>query len=73
MATMRAIRVTASLSFALAGLISAPVAIAGQYHVYACHTPSREAAPADGWSASGAGAYDPRFRSDLWVFILKTL
>ena len=55
---MRVIRVTASLSFALAGLISAPVATAAQYQVYACRTPSGEAALADGWSASGAGAYD---------------
>jgi hypothetical protein len=47
-----------AMSVILAGLISAPPANAGQFHVYACRTPSGEAAPADGWSASGAGAYD---------------
>ncbi len=29
---------------------------AGQYHVYACRTPSGESAPADGWSGSTTGA-----------------
>jgi len=42
-----------SLSFALAAS-----AVAGDYHVYACRTPAGEPAPADGWSGSGAGAYD---------------
>ena len=32
------------------------VAQAGQYHVYACRTPSGESAPADGWSGSKVGA-----------------
>jgi hypothetical protein len=48
----------ASLSFVFAALIWVPAATAGTYHVYACRTPSGEAAPADGWSGSGAGAYD---------------
>jgi hypothetical protein len=29
---------------------------AGQYHVYACRTPSGESAPTDGWSGSTTGA-----------------
>lgn len=29
-------------------------ALAGQYHVYSCRTPSGESAPADGWSGSTA-------------------
>lgn len=32
------------------------VAQAGQYHVYACRTPSGGSAPADGWSGSKVGA-----------------
>ena len=42
----------------LAGLALAAVAAdaqAGDYHVYACRTPSGESAPADGWSGSVAG------------------
>jgi hypothetical protein len=50
--------VLVALDFALAGLISAPVATAGQYHVYACRTPSGEAAPADGWSGEKVGPSD---------------
>ncbi len=42
----------------LAGLALASSASAGAYHVYSCRTPSGESAPADGWSGSGAGAYD---------------
>jgi hypothetical protein len=38
-----------ALGLGLAGLASAPVASAGEYHVYACRTPSGEVAPADGW------------------------
>jgi hypothetical protein len=34
--------------------IRAPIAQAGQYHVYSCRTPTGEAAPADGWSGSVA-------------------
>jgi hypothetical protein len=36
-------------SVALAALVS--VAWAGEYHVYACRTPSGQVAPTDGWSA----------------------
>jgi hypothetical protein len=32
-------------------------AVAGEYHVYSCRTPSGESAPADGWSGSKAGTY----------------
>lgn len=40
----------------VAVLLATPAgARAGQYHVYSCRTPSGEAAPADGWSASSAG------------------
>lgn len=52
------VKKTAFLSFAAAVLSWAPVATAGEYHVYACRTPAGEPAPADGWSASSAGAYD---------------
>jgi hypothetical protein len=55
-ATRLAVLVVASVISA--GLVSAPGATAGEYHVYACRTPSGEAAPADGWSPSSAGAYD---------------
>jgi hypothetical protein len=48
----------AAVVVSLVGLMWAPVAMAGQYHVYACRTPSGEAAPADRWSPSSAGAYD---------------
>jgi hypothetical protein len=34
----------------LAGGVSTPSALAGQYHVYSCRTPSGEVAPVDGWS-----------------------
>src|SRR5438552_3223801 len=39
---------------------AAPVARAGQYHVYGCRTPAGQPAPADGWSGSVApgGAFD---------------
>lgn len=44
----------------LVSLAVAPGARAGEYHVYACRTPSGESAPVDGWSGSVApgGAYD---------------
>jgi hypothetical protein len=51
----------------LAGLVSLAMASgapgvqdasAGEYHVYACRTPSGERAPVDGWSGSHEGAYD---------------
>jgi hypothetical protein len=35
---------------ALAGLVLAPGAWAGQYHVFSCRTPSGESAPTEGWS-----------------------
>lgn len=35
--------------------VLAASAFAGEYHVYACRTPSGEIAPADGWSGSEAG------------------
>ena len=35
-----------ALGLGLAGLASAPVAVAGEYHVYSCRTPSGEVAPA---------------------------
>jgi hypothetical protein len=41
-----------------AGAPGAATARAGEYHVYACRTPSGESAPADGWSGSVEGAYD---------------
>lgn len=31
-------------------------ALAGEYHVYSCRTPSGEVAPADGWSGSSTGS-----------------
>jgi hypothetical protein len=40
----------------VAAVGGAGVAQAGQYHVYACRTPSGESAPADGWSGSKVGA-----------------
>jgi hypothetical protein len=56
---------------ALAGLVCLAVAFgapgvpgvvatarAGEYHVYACRTPSGGSAPTDGWSGSVEGAYD---------------
>ncbi len=36
----------------VAGAALTPSALAGQYHVYSCRTPSGESAPADGWSGS---------------------
>ncbi len=38
-----------ALGLGLGGLASAPVATAGEYHVYSCRTPSGEVAPVDGW------------------------
>ena len=40
--------------------VAAPGAVAGQYHLYSCHTPAGEAAPSDGWSGSvsAGGAWD---------------
>jgi hypothetical protein len=65
MATMRRrilkatyLAVLLPLSLTLAGLSLAPVASAGEYHVYSCRTPSGEAAPVDGWSGSAGPTYD---------------
>jgi hypothetical protein len=41
-----------------AALMSAPVTMAGEYHVYMCKTPAGEAAPTDGWSGEKVGAWD---------------
>jgi hypothetical protein len=46
-----------ALGLGLAGFASAPVAVAGEYHVYACRTPVGEPAPADGWSGSAGPSY----------------
>ncbi len=43
---------------ALVSLALATGAQAGAYHVYACRTPSGEAAPADGWSSESFGPWD---------------
>jgi hypothetical protein len=40
----------------VAAVAGAGVARAGQYHVYACRTPSGGSAPADAWSGSTTGA-----------------
>ncbi len=37
---------------AAATMVAAAPALAGEYHVYSCRTPSGESAPADGWSGS---------------------
>ena len=52
---------TAGLVVLVAVLVAVASAWAGNYHVYACRTPSGEAAPADGWSgfvAPGSAAND---------------
>ena len=43
---------------ALLGLVLAPGASAGEYHVYSCRTPAGEVAPVDGWSGSVAAGGD---------------
>ena len=47
-----------AVSLTLAGLISASVASAGEYHVYSCRTPSGEVAPADGWVGEHVVVWD---------------
>jgi hypothetical protein len=47
-----------AVSLSLGGLASAPVAMAGEYHVYSCRTPSGEVAPADGWVGEKVLAWD---------------
>jgi len=50
-------RAAAPAALATLALGSMPAgAQAGIYHVYSCRTPAGEAAPADGWSGSEAGA-----------------
>jgi hypothetical protein len=44
------------LAFIGASAAVAPSAVAGQYDVYTCETPSGGSAPADGWSGSDIGA-----------------
>lgn len=65
MAARAASGLRAALGVGLASLVAASgvvaveyvgVAEAGQYHVYACRTPSGGSAPADGWSGSKVGA-----------------
>jgi hypothetical protein len=49
-----AVSIVACASIA-SGAVLAPLAPAGEYHVYTCRTPDGEPAPADGWSPSAAG------------------
>ena len=52
----RAFRAASVVAFVCLGLLAS--ADAGEYHVYACHTPAGEPAPADGWSGSAGPTYD---------------
>ena len=53
----RAVRVLAvSMTVTLAMAAAVASAVAGEYHVYSCRTPSGEVAPVDGWSKSTTGA-----------------
>jgi hypothetical protein len=45
-------RLTLALAPLLATCVLAVPALAGQYHVYSCRTPSGESAPTDGWTGS---------------------
>jgi hypothetical protein len=53
---MRSRTQTALAAAVLTAVLGATTARAGEYHVYGCRTPAGEAAPADGWSGSVAGA-----------------
>jgi hypothetical protein len=56
----------AGLALGAGALAAGPAAaLAGQYHVYGCRTPSGRPAPADGWSGSvaPAGAWDQYARN----------
>jgi hypothetical protein len=53
----------ATCTAALVSLALAASAQAGEYHVYACRTPSGEAAPADGWSGT-QGPTDDSYAKD---------
>lgn len=50
--------VSLGVALGVPGVPGVATARAGEYHVYACRTPSGESAPADGWSGSVEGAYD---------------
>jgi hypothetical protein len=53
-----AVGVLAMLGLAMACVLaSAAIAVAGQFHVYSCRTPSGAVAPTVGWSGSATGAY----------------
>ncbi len=55
----RAVAIVCAVAMPAAATVAAtavaPPALAGQYHVYSCRTPSGESAPVDGWSGSVAG------------------
>src|SRR2546428_5086687 len=56
----------AGVALAAGALAAGPAAaLAGQYHVYGCRTPSGQPAPADGWSGSVAhgSAFDSYARN----------
>jgi hypothetical protein len=55
---MQRMRMAIGLLVALAcgGALTAQVAVAGEYHVYSCRTPSGAVAPTDGWEGSATGA-----------------
>jgi hypothetical protein len=57
---MQWMRMAIGLLVALAcgGALTAQVAVAGEYHVYSCRTPSGAVAPTDGWSSSVSGVSD---------------
>jgi hypothetical protein len=46
---------TGAVLFVATGAAPSSSALAGEYHVYSCRTPSGESAPADGWSGSAVG------------------
>jgi putative hemolysin len=52
-----AIPVAVAIPVALGAIaaVAPATATAGEYHVYACRTPSGESAPTDGWSGSNTG------------------
>jgi hypothetical protein len=43
------------VALACGGALTAQVAVAGEYHVYSCRTPSGSVAPTDGWVSSVSG------------------
>src|SRR5882762_8988482 len=56
----------AGMALAAGALAAGPAtALAGQYHVYGCRTPSGQPAPTDGWSGSVAAgsAFDSYARN----------